>query len=176
MFNEIILVSVTPFSGSTDTDKNGLESVMLQLIAGKMPNRNVLSGTVAHRLGIKVGETYLMNVREQGEDIEFGQDFTFIKVKHLTEAEDIVRTSKELSPPVIVIINKPDIYDGSIYQRKTNAVEGLRTIRIKEGKYIPIGDKSNLEHKTAVIVKEGSSAESNAEITEMAQKGPKLNQ
>ncbi len=175
MFNEIILVSVTPFSGTLDADKNGLDPIMLQLIAGKMPNRNTLSGTVAQRLGIKIGETYLMNVRENGEDIEFGRDFTFIKVKHLTEAEDIVRTANNLSSPQIVTIPRPESYNGAVYQRKTNAVEGLRTIRIKEGKYIPVGDKSNLEHKTAQEVIAGSTVADEQRIEQMAEKSIKLN-
>ena len=65
-FNEMIVVAVTPFSGTDTPDKNGSDPVMLQLIAGKMPNRNVLSGTVASRAGIQVGKSYLMNVRENG--------------------------------------------------------------------------------------------------------------
>ena len=175
MLNEIILVSVTPFSGTTDTDKNGLDAVMLQLIAGKMPNRNTLSGTVAQRLGIKIGETYLMNVREAGDDVEFGKDFTWVKLKHLTEASDIVETAHKLSPPIMINIPRPEGYN-QLYERKTNAVEGLRTIRIREGKYIPVGDKSNLEHTTAKDVIEGSTVEDEQRITDIAnRKTTKLN-
>jgi hypothetical protein len=156
MFNETIVVSVTPFSGTTTPDKNGERSVMLQCLAGRMPNRNVLSGTVASRMGIEVGKTYLMNVRESGFDKQFGADFTFTKIKELEAGLDIAKTIKELGPAEILTIARPEGYEKT-YQRKGDAVEGLRTKRIKEGLYEPV-TASSYEHSTAKDIIEGSSA------------------
>ena len=154
-FNEMIVVAVTPFSGTDTPDKNGSDPVMLQLIAGKMPNRNVLSGTVAARAGIQVGKSYLMNVRENGFDKLFGPDFTFIKIMELTTAEDLVRASKELGKPEIWTVERPEGFEKE-YTRKTNAVEGLRTERILSGEYIPVSGQS-YRHETAEVIKEGTS-------------------
>lgn len=158
MFNEMIVVSVTPFSGTSSTDKNGESPVMLQCIAGRMPNRNVLSGTVAKRAGIEVGKTYLMQCREQGYDAQFGTDFNFVKVKELTEGADIAITCKQLGTPEIVNIPRPDGYEET-YERKSDAIEGLRTKRIKEGKYKPAIPTSVTNHSTAKEITEGVSTE-----------------
>jgi hypothetical protein len=155
-FNEMIVVSVTPFSGTDTPDKNGADAVMLQLIAGKMPNRNVLSGTVASRAGIQVGKSYLMNVRENGYDKLFGPDFTFIKIMELESALDVVKASKELGKPEILTVDRPDGFEKE-YTRKTTAVEGLRTERILSGDYIPTS-RQNYKHETAEVIKQGTSA------------------
>ncbi len=156
VFNETIVVSVTPFSGSTTPDKNGESSVMLQCLAGRMPNRNVLSGTVAARMGIEVGKSYLMNVRESGFDKQFGADFTFTKIKELESGLDIAKTIKELGKAEVLTIERPEGYEKT-YQRKGNAVEGLKTKRIKEGQYEPASNRS-YSHDTAKEIVDGSSA------------------
>lgn len=160
--NNLIVVSVTPFSGTTSVDKNGESPVMLQCIAGTMPNRNVLSGTVAKRAGIEVGKTYLMNVRKAGEDDLFGEDFTFIKVSELTGL-DIVKTVKELGNPKIITISRPADWE-NLYERKSNAIEGQRTIREKEGKYHKIIPSSTTHHESAADVEEGSSVNSGGKV------------
>lgn len=156
MFNEMIAVSITPFSGTITPDKNGNMAVMLQLIAGKMPNRNVLSGTVAERLGIEIGKSYLMQVRERGIDDTFGSDYTFIKVKELETGEDLIKSIKLLGLPNIVTIPRPEGYKAE-YQRKSVAVEGLVTKRIKEGHYHPIINTTVTEHENAKEVLKGTS-------------------
>lgn len=155
MFNEKIVVTVTPFSGTSTTDKNGKEAVMLQCIAGKMPNRNVIAGTVAERMGIKVGLTYLMQVREAGYDQEFGRDFTFLPIRELSTGTDIIDTCRNLTEPEIVTIPRPEGYEEH-YTRKGDAVESERTKRIHEGKYIP-ANRSSYDHTTAKDVKKGTS-------------------
>lgn len=159
MLNEMIVVAITPFSGTTSSDKNGEFPVMLQLLAGKMPNRNVMSGTVAQRAGIEVGKTYLMQVRQQGTDKQFGEDFTFTKISELKTGKDIIEASRELEEPRIVTINRPEGYEDT-YERKSIAVEGLRTKRIKEGNYIPINNTTVTNHNTAPEVVKGSSQDS----------------
>lgn len=163
MFNEMIVVAVTPFSGTDSTDKNGENPVMLQLLAGTMPNRNVLSGTVARRIGIEIGKSYLMNVREAGEDLDFGKDYTFTLIKEI-DAIEAIRAKQLLGEPKIFTVKRPEGFE-SAYERKTNAVEGLRSKRAKEGKYIPAQDTlTSYEHKTASVVKEGSSTEDDVDL------------
>lgn len=165
MLNNLIVVSVTAFSGTTSVDKNGENPVMLQCIAGVMPNRNVLSGTVAKRTGIEIGKTYLMNVREAGVDDLFGTDFTFTKVQELTSALDIVKAVKELGEPKIITIGRPREKDWSdLYQRKSNAIEGQRTIREKEGKYHRSIPSTTIHHESSPDVEEGTSVDSGGKI------------
>lgn len=159
MFNETIVVTITDFSGTTTPDKNGLMPVMLQCIAGTMPNRNVLSGTVAERTGFEVGKTYLANVREAGYDDDFGDDYTFIKVAEITSALDIVRATKELGAPRIQFIDKPEGFELN-YIRKGDAVEGARAARIRSGRYHPLQENGNRNHFTAEEITTGTSVNS----------------
>lgn len=157
MFNEMIVVSVTNFSGTTTPDKNGKSSVMLQCIAGKMPNRNVLSGTVAERAGFEVGKTYLVQCRERGYDQVFGTDFTFVKIQELTSGLDIIKATKELGAPEIITIGRPEGFENA-YERKGDAVESLQTVRQKAGLYEPaIQGTGRTDHRTAKVVRDGSS-------------------
>jgi hypothetical protein len=165
MFNEMIVVSVTPFSGTSTADKNGENPVMLQCIAGRMPNRNVLSGTVARRAGIEVGKTYLMQVRESGFDKVFGPDFTFIKIMEIENAEDVAKTVKQIGQPHVFTVERPEGFE-QVYQRKGDAVEGNRTKRIKEGQYIP-ALRTSTSHQTADEIIDGSSTENTSHLTEV---------
>lgn len=157
MLNEMIVAAVTPFSGTSTPDKNGKYPVMLQIIAGKCPNRQVLSGTVAERADIEVNKTYLMQVRESGTDKQFGTDFTFVKIKELTTGADIVEACKNLGKPEIETVLRPAGFEES-YTRKTTAVEGNRTKRIREGLYEPAYSRT-VDHSTAPEIIDGSSVE-----------------
>lgn len=157
--NEMIVVAVTPFSGTSTPDKNSKYPVMLQCIAGTMPNRNVLSGTVAEKLGIEIGKSYLMQVRETGYDKQFGRDFTFVKIRELETAADVVVTSKDLGKPNVIRIDRPEGFK-SQYERSGDAIEGVRTKRAKEGLYEFVKSK-DLSHETAKDIKEGTSNEKN---------------
>lgn len=152
-FNEMIVVTVTPYSGTTTPDKNGLMPVMLQCIAGKMPNRNVLAGTVAERAGFEVGKTYLVQVREQGEDKVFGKAYSFVKVSEL-DGLQAVDAAKKIGPAEIFTVERPEGFEEA-YERKGDAVESLQTKRIREGQFIPVNRTSH-DHKTASDIKEGS--------------------
>lgn len=148
MLNTMIVAAVTNFSGTTTPDKNGQNPVMLQCIAGTMPNRNVLAGTVAQRAGFDVGKTYLVNVRETGFDKIFGADFTFIKIMELTSGLDIVRAAKELGEAKILYVERPEGFEQH-YQRKGTAVESNRAVRIREGLYEPAVATTIADHRTA---------------------------
>src|ERR1044072_259043 len=163
MLTTMIVAAVTNFSGTTTTDKNGENPMMLQCIAGQMPNRNVLSGTVGRRAGFEVGKTYLVNVRETGYDDIFGPYFTWIKVMELTSGLDIVRAVKELGDPRIQFIQRPEGFQEK-YQRKGDAVESQRSRRIKEGTYHPLYPTTIADHETADHITKGSSINSGGRI------------
>lgn len=164
MFNEMIVAAVTTFSGTTTPDKNGEAPVMLQCIAGVMPNRNVLSGTVAMRAGFEVGKTYLINIREQGYDVTYGPDYTYIKVMELSTGLDIVRACKELGEPKVLYVERPEGFE-EVYQRKGDAVESYRSIRMKEGKYIPAQRTTVANHRTAREVTFGTSIDTGGTLS-----------
>jgi hypothetical protein len=163
MLNTMIVAAVTNFSGTTTPDKNGAVPVMLQCIAGTMPNRNVLSGTVAQRAGFDVGRTYLVNVRETGYDEVFGPDFTFVKIMELKSGLDIVQASKELGTPTILYVQRPEGFEQH-YQRKGDAVESNRTSRIRQGLYKPAIQTTVGSHETAREVREGTSVGSGGTV------------
>lgn len=156
MYNTFVVGTITPFSGSTTPDKNGELSVMVQCVGGRMPNRNVLSGTVAKRAGFEVGKTYLINIREQGFDKVFGPDYTFIKVMELESGQDIIESALKLGPPEVFIVERPEGFE-EIYDRKSSAIEGLRTQRIKDGLYIPSYPTTTPNHETAKDIIKGTS-------------------
>lgn len=107
MFNELALVAVTNFSGGSP-DKNGKQSVMLQAIAGKIPNRNVRAGTIAENKAIHIGESYLVQFRELPQDPQFGRQFDFIVIRNSLSIKDIIDARMELGEPVVVPIEKPE--------------------------------------------------------------------
>lgn len=164
MLNTMIVAAITSFSGTTTPDKNGETPIMLQCIAGLMPNRNVLSGTVGRRAGFEVGKTYLVNVRETGYDDTFGPDFTFIKIMELTSGLDIVRAAKEIGDPKIQLVMRPEGFEQK-YQRKGDAVEGQRRLRIREGSYHPTVT-GQTSHQTADHITPGSSLDSGGDFYE----------
>lgn len=163
MLNTMVVAAVTNFSGTTTPDKNGEMPIMLQGIAGVMPNRNVLSGTVGKRSGLEVGRTYLLLVREVGIDTTFGQDFNFTKVMELSSAFDIVRAAKELGDAKLMVIPRPEGFEKA-YIRKGDAVESVRTQREKQGLYKRTIASGNISHETAAEVLSGSSNEPSGEI------------
>lgn len=156
MKSAMIVATVTPFSGTTTADKNGEASVMLQCIAGTMPNRNVLSGTVAERTGLEVGKTYLLSVRKSGVDKLFGDDYNFVKVMELTTAVDILTASASLGEAKVEFVDRPEGFE-NLYKRKGDVVEGARAQRIKAGLYIPAISSAAGNHATASAVKLGTS-------------------
>lgn len=95
MLNEIILVSANPFNQGTP-DKNGKMPIILNVIAGKSPNRLVLSGTVAESIGLTVGKSFLMQVREVEPDPQYGRQFNHQVLGEITSALDLIKASKEL--------------------------------------------------------------------------------
>ena len=68
-------------------DSNGMLPVILNIVAGKSPNRNVLSGTVASKAGFQPGKTYLAQVTETAPDEKYGRQFNWLVLKELAALE-----------------------------------------------------------------------------------------
>lgn len=154
MFNEIALVTITPFSGTTSSDKNGENPIMFQPIAGKIPNlKQVVSGTVARNLGVEIGHSYLMKVRENGYDAVHGLDFQWTKIQECTSIEQTIKSVEMLGEGQVISFDKPI----SDYIRKSDAIESQRTKRIKEGIYKPTNSTIVTNYESSANVKQGSS-------------------
>ncbi len=61
-------------------DKNGLMPVILIGIAGEIPSRSVISGTIARRMNIQEGYVYLFQAEELEEDVMYGRQFNFMAI------------------------------------------------------------------------------------------------
>ena len=94
MFTGMIIASVNSFTNGK-ADKNGLAPVILNVVAGKCPNRTVLAGTIADSMKLETGKTYLFNVTEGEEDPKYGRQFNYNVLSELRGVE-IVTTAKEM--------------------------------------------------------------------------------
>lgn len=105
MFNSIFVASVQPFTGTNDNpaqeDKNGKMPVVLVGVAGKYPDKRVLSGTVAERAGLEVHNTYLVSTQETEADAQYGRQFNFTNLGKMNMA-DIISAKKELGAATMV--------------------------------------------------------------------------
>ena len=105
-FQSFCLVTVANFTGSNDkpanSDKHGKMPVILSILAGKAPNRTILSGTIAERNGFKVGCSYLVNCTEGESSVEYGRHFNWQIVKEATLMEVLQGAS---------MIGKPEVFD-----------------------------------------------------------------
>ena len=90
----LVIVTAKVF-GAESLDKNGKQAIILLPVAGKIPNRNVISGTIAEREGLEAGKSYLCTVRENEASKEFGRQFSFSKVAEAS-VMDIINSSATL--------------------------------------------------------------------------------
>jgi hypothetical protein len=81
-------------------DINGEYPVLLEIKAGKAPNRNTLSGTVAKRAGFEVGKTYLVTVTEI-EANEYGRQFRWSIDWELANIADFMTAVRDLGQPEV---------------------------------------------------------------------------
>lgn len=85
-FNSICLVNVAAFNNGK-VDKNGESPVLLNVLAGKSPNRTVISGTIAKRNGFEVGKLYMVQITEGTADEQYGRQFNINKIADATVAD-----------------------------------------------------------------------------------------
>ena len=91
-----LAIVICQLFGVESLDKNGKQAVILIPVAGSVPNKNVLAGTIAERNGMEVGKTYLASVRETEKSEQYGRQFNWNKVMEITNPLDVVRAQKEL--------------------------------------------------------------------------------
>ncbi len=105
-FNGIVAATVSQFN-SGKADKNGLMPVILIPVAGRIPNRNVLSGTVADNMGVEIGSTYLFKITEVEPDKEYGRRFTYTPLSKLGVLE-ILEAQQKLGDGIIFSVDTED--------------------------------------------------------------------
>lgn len=74
-------------------DKNGLMPVILIGIAGEIPSKTVISGTVAQRMGIYEGSIYLFQANEIESDPLYGRQFNFMAISKELSAIETLQAS-----------------------------------------------------------------------------------
>lgn len=88
-------------------DKNGNLPILLDTVAGKNINANVISGTQAELLGIKVGNTYGIQITETDPTEYEGKmtrQFRFAVKFHYTSFIAIQSEAKEMGAPSLEIV------------------------------------------------------------------------
>lgn len=81
-------------------DKNGLESIILDAVAGRVPKNRVMSGTIADRQGFEANKAYMISI-EQLPSNEYGEQFRFTNLGQLNGLE-LMKTCKELGKGIVV--------------------------------------------------------------------------
>ncbi len=105
MINSMCLVKISEFNGNPD--KNGLFPIFLSLVAGTMPNRMVLSGTVAEREQLVVGTTCLVHFVERATDSEYGRQFSVSKLGEVSGIMEVLEVSNKLGDANLVNVDLP---------------------------------------------------------------------
>lgn len=95
------VVSPVVFNNGGAVDKNGNMPIMLRPVAGKLPNRFVISGTIAANEGFEVGDSYLIDITEREPDAQYGRQFQFRKLMTISSPLELVKITKELGQAVI---------------------------------------------------------------------------
>lgn len=93
----LAIVAVSTFQGKdAQPDVNGFNSIYLTPVAGVIPNRNVLAGTVAKNSGFEEGKSYLAKFVRLEDDPTYGAQFGWTKVSEVTNPMDIIKAEQEL--------------------------------------------------------------------------------
>lgn len=139
MYSSIALVKASKFGGllPTTPDINGLDPIFLEPLAGEIPNRNTLSGTVAKQQGFEIGKNYLVKVTERGTDQEFNIIYNWSNLGVVEDPLKLVQMMDQLGKPNVRMIESGKSVQDGTYKRKTNAVVGQFRQRVAEGKIIP---------------------------------------
>lgn len=106
--NSMAVVTVEKVNaGTTSTgkeikafDKNEKQNVFLRPLAGTVPNRMFMPGTIAESSGFEVSKTYGILVTERDEDPQYGRQFDFRVVKEMSFME-AVQASEQMPVEVI---------------------------------------------------------------------------
>jgi hypothetical protein len=97
--NTIFIATARDFAMGSP-DKNGNSPIILNVIAGKAPNRTVLAGTIAETEGFEVGNAYMVKCAEQ-ESNEYGRQFRFTKISQV-DALEVLNAAEKLGEAQII--------------------------------------------------------------------------
>lgn len=93
----LAIVSVSNYRGeNAKEDSNGLMPMYLNPICGSVPDRNVLSGTVARNSGFEEGKSYLAKWTRLEDDAEYGVQYGWTKVNEITDPLAIINAEAQL--------------------------------------------------------------------------------
>lgn len=119
--NLSIVKPVMPSNASTD--KNGNKSILLTCIAGKMPNKAYIAGTVAQRNGFELGKNYLISWTEL-EPNEYGRQFSFEMLQSIVSALELVQLCKE--------VGEKAVFDATATKKTTDTTAKSQVITVDE--------------------------------------------
>lgn len=110
LFTSTAIVTVVSHNGShvnpAKADKHGKMPVRLNALAGIVPYEGtVLSGTVAERAQLEVGNSYMVQFTE-GTPNSYGRNTNVTRLAILKPME-IIQCVKEMGAPVTVKLNTP---------------------------------------------------------------------
>ena len=93
----LAIVAVSMFQGeNSGADVNGLMPVYLNPICGNVPDRNVLSGTVARNAGFEEGKAYLAKWTRLEDDAEYGVQYGWTKVNEISDPLATINAEAQL--------------------------------------------------------------------------------
>jgi len=146
----LAVVSVSDYNNNNPLqsviDRNGKQSVILTSVAGRIPNKNVLTGTVAESAKIVAGEMCLVQIMEYEEgdpqvldgriDLkEYGRTFNYRKLEKVSGLQlDEYRAKLGKAEVEIVATDKKEVPQGLIDERKARQEESVSRRNEREKK------------------------------------------
>ncbi|WBV51185.1 hypothetical protein [Chryseobacterium gambrini] len=98
-------------SEKASEDKNGLMPVILIGIAGEIPSKTVISGTVAQRMGIYEGSIYLFQANEIESDPLYGRQFNFMAISKELSAIETLQASDFVGKLRIIKVDSSEDFE-----------------------------------------------------------------
>lgn len=98
-------------SEKANEDKNGLMPVILIGIAGEIPSKSVISGTVAQRMGIYEGSIYLFQANEIESDPLYGRQFNFMAISKELSAIETLQASDFVGKLRIIKVDSSEDFE-----------------------------------------------------------------
>ena len=83
----IALVVTSEWKKDNKIDINGNLPMLLACVAGVMPSRSIINGTVALNMGLDANKTYLIQYKEGESDAEYGRQFNFTNLGQVSVLE-----------------------------------------------------------------------------------------
>ena len=101
---DFAIVKVDAFQGEKKADRHGMQNVILSPVAGKIPSKRVLAGTLADRAGFEIGTVHMVSIQELPSN-EYGRQFQFTSLGVVSPGLELLKACKEVGQPFIVDVN-----------------------------------------------------------------------